>query len=104
LKIFCFLEDESESSEEDYDAVYEKFVEEERVCPLAPEYTLAEFNIKDVQAKYKTRPDKFLTSVLMNGPNNQLLGLRETMFIAIKLNRSYIMVSKFPYFFEQYFL
>ncbi|CBY38889.1 unnamed protein product [Oikopleura dioica] len=91
------IEDESESSEEDYDAVYEKFVEEERVCPLAPEYTLAEFNIKDVQAKYKTRPDKFLTSVLMNGPNNQLLGLRETMFIAIKLNRSYIMPKFFKH-------
>ena len=49
----------------------------------------------DIKAKYATRPDKFLTSVLMNGPNNQLIGLRETMFIAIKLNRSYILVCFF---------
>ena len=83
--------------EEDTDEVFENFVEESeesmpKICPLSPEYTIAEFNIKNVNAKYETRPDKFVSSVLMNGPNNQLIGLRETMFIAIKLNRSYIMV------------
>ena len=61
-------------------------------CPLSEKYAENEFKM-DIKAKYPTRSDKFLTSVLMNGPNNQLIGLRETMFIAIKLNRSYILVS-----------
>ena len=60
-------------------------------CPLSEKYAENEFKM-DIKAKYPTRSDKFLTSVLMNGPNNQLIGLRETMFIAIKLNRSYILV------------
>ena len=61
-------------------------------CPLSEKYAENDFKL-DIKAKYPTRKDKFLTSVLMNGPNNQLVGLRETIFIAIKLNRSYILVS-----------
>ncbi|CAG5109954.1 Oidioi.mRNA.OKI2018_I69.chr2.g4420.t1.cds [Oikopleura dioica] len=92
-------EDESsESEEENYDDLYENAVEEsQKICPLSAEYTAAEFREENVLAKYETRPDKFLTSVLMNGPNNQLLGLRETMFIAIKLKRSYIMPKFFKH-------
>ncbi|CBY35005.1 unnamed protein product [Oikopleura dioica] len=65
-------------------------------CPLSEKYAENDFKL-DIKAKYPTRKDKFLTSVLMNGPNNQLIGLRETIFIAIKLNRSYILPKFFKH-------
>ena len=77
--------------EEDFDESSSSVIPDD--CPLSEAYTANEFNL-DLQEKYPTRSDKFLTSVLMNGPNNQLIGLRETIFIAIKLDRSYILVSK----------
>lgn len=50
------------------------------------------------QAKYQTDPSKFLTGALIWGPNNQLRGLREMVFLALKLNRTLIM----PPFFKHY--
>ena len=76
--------------EEDYDESSSSDIPEN--CPLSQKFTENEFKV-DLKAKYPTRSDKFLTTVLMNGPNNQLVGLRETIFMAIKLNRSYILVS-----------
>ena len=35
-------------------------------------------------------PDKFLIPVLTYGPNNQLRGFRETIFLALKLNRTIV--------------
>ncbi|CAG5104209.1 Oidioi.mRNA.OKI2018_I69.chr1.g1144.t1.cds [Oikopleura dioica] len=66
-------------------------------CPLSEKYTEKEFSLDPLKAKYPTRNDKFLTTVLMNGPNNQLVGLRETIFMAIKLNRSYILPKFFKH-------
>lgn len=40
--------------------------------------------------KYVTDPDRFLTPVFTYGPNNQLHGFREAIFMAIKLNRTII--------------
>jgi len=37
------------------------------------------------------RPGKYLIPVLPYGPNNQLRGFRETMILAIKLNRTVVM-------------
>ena len=36
-------------------------------------------------------PSKFLMPVLPYGPNNQLRGFRETIILAIKLNRTVVM-------------
>lgn len=38
----------------------------------------------------KLRPDYFVLAVLQNGPNNQLVGFREVIFLAIKLNRTVV--------------
>ena len=40
--------------------------------------------------KYATDPGKFLIPVFTYGPNNQLHGFREAIFMAIKLNRTII--------------
>lgn len=38
----------------------------------------------------KLRPDYFVLAVLQNGPNNQLVGFREVIFLAVKLNRTVV--------------
>lgn len=38
----------------------------------------------------KLDPEKFLIPVLTYGPNNQLRGFRETIFLALKLNRTIV--------------
>nr|XP_039265825.1 uncharacterized protein LOC120341394 [Styela clava] len=42
----------------------------------------------------RLRPDKFLLPILANGPNNQIIGLREAALVAIKLNRT-LVIPKF---------
>jgi len=42
----------------------------------------------------KLSKQRFLLPVLINGPNNQLVGFRKTIFIAIKLNRT-VVIPKF---------
>ena len=49
-------------------------------------------------SKYQTDKTKFLTGVLIWGPNNQLRGLRELIFLAIKLKRTLVL----PPFFKHY--
>ena len=43
-----------------------------------------------VSAKYVTDPNKFMIPVFTYGPNNQLHGFREAIFMSIKLNRTII--------------
>ncbi|XP_078484741.1 uncharacterized protein LOC104265698 [Ciona intestinalis] len=57
---------------------------------------------KDIPTTYKPRikldPNKFLLPFLIWGPNNQLIGLRDSIFVAIKLNRTLVI----PRFFTHY--
>ena len=48
-----------------------------------------DWNIK-IKPKYETRRDRYLIPVFCYGPNNQLHGFRESIFMAIKLNRTII--------------
>ena len=63
-----------------------------------------EINVQDVKQeqvgtqKYQQNPNTYLTGALIWGPNNQLRGLRELIFLAIKLNRTIII----PPFFKHY--
>ena len=41
-------------------------------------------------ALFRTDPEKFLTFAGLAGPNNQLRGFREMLFMAVKLNRTII--------------
>ena len=41
-----------------------------------------------IEPIYKTRPNKFLIPSLTWGPNNQLRGFRESVIMAIQLNRT----------------
>nr|XP_039270219.1 uncharacterized protein LOC120344942 [Styela clava] len=41
-------------------------------------------------------PNRFIYPVLTNGPNNQLIGLRDTLYLAIRLNRTIIL----PHFYK----
>lgn len=50
-----------------------------------------------VEPKYKLDPNKFLIPVFTYGPNNQLHGFRETVFMAIKLNRTVILPPFFKH-------
>ncbi|XP_002127834.4 uncharacterized protein LOC100180089 [Ciona intestinalis] len=49
---------------------------------------------KHVEPLIKLDKTKFLFPLLVNGPNNQILGLRDSIYLAIKLNRTLIV----PYF------
>lgn len=50
----------------------------------------------------KLDPDKFLLPVLVNGPNNQITGLREAAFVAIQLNRTLVVPKFFKHFTDKY--
>ena len=53
--------------------------------------------INQTEPKFKTRRDRFISSVVSRGPNNQLISLRETIFIAIKLDRALILPPFFKH-------
>jgi len=44
----------------------------------------------DIVPMINLRPDYFIYPMLSNGPNNQLMSLREAIFLAIKLNRTVV--------------
>nr|XP_039265613.1 uncharacterized protein LOC120341204 [Styela clava] len=46
----------------------------------------------------RLNPDKFLLPIPHNGPNNQLIGLREATFVAIRLNRTMVIPRFFKHF------
>ncbi|CBY32445.1 unnamed protein product [Oikopleura dioica] len=46
--------------------------------------------LAELQPRIKLDPNKFLTPVLTYGPNNQQRGFRETVFLAVKLNRTIV--------------
>lgn len=46
------------------------------------------YNELDPNPKYQMHSDKFLVPILLWGPNNQIRGFAETIFLAIKLNRT----------------
>ena len=48
--------------------------------------------------KYELRKDKFLMSILSNGPNNQLVDFRNSILFAIKLNRTLVIPTFFEHF------
>ena len=50
-----------------------------------------------IEPKYKLDPNRFLIPVFTYGPNNQLHGFRETVFMAIKLNRTVILPPFFKH-------
>ena len=49
------------------------------------------FDTNDVPSKINTQEDKFLLGVFPYGPNNQLRGFRDTITLAIKLNRTVVL-------------
>jgi len=46
--------------------------------------------LAELQPRIKLDPNKFLTPLLTYGPNNQQRGFRETVFLAVKLNRTIV--------------
>ena len=51
----------------------------------------------EIEPKYKTDRKKYISVVVSRGPNNQLISLRESLFVAIRLNRSYIIPPFFKH-------
>ena len=47
--------------------------------------------IKNRSTKINLRRSKYLLPILFGGPNNQLIGLRESVYIAIQLNRTLVL-------------
>jgi hypothetical protein len=61
-------------------------------CPLwSPESRIVS------DPKYVLDPEKFLTAFVSRGPNNQIYSLRETIYIAITLNRTLILPPFFKH-------
>ena len=59
----------------------------EKNCPMwEPDWEA----LKDVQPQVTLDPEKYLIPILTYGPNNQLRGFRETIFLALKLNRTIV--------------
>ena len=50
-----------------------------------------------IEPMIKLNPNKFLTAALAWGPNNQLRGLRETIYLAIRLNRTLVIPPFFKH-------
>lgn len=49
----------------------------------------------------KLNQDSFLLPVLVNGPNNQLLGFRKSIYVAILLNRTVVLPRFFKHMSKQ---
>ncbi|CAG5076982.1 Oidioi.mRNA.OKI2018_I69.PAR.g8603.t1.cds [Oikopleura dioica] len=52
---------------------------------------------KKIEPKYNLSPERFLTAFVSRGPNNQIYSLRETIFIALALNRTLILPPFFKH-------
>ena len=52
---------------------------------------LPSISVKNIKPRINLRRNKYLFPILSNGPNNQLMGLRESIYIAIMLNRTLVM-------------
>lgn len=51
---------------------------------------------------FKQDRDRFIIPILDGGPNNQLFELRETIFLAIKLNRTLVIPRFFKHFTDRF--
>lgn len=58
-------------------------------CPLPWKSELDEED-EEIKPLVKLDKNKFLLPMLINGPNNQLVGFRKTLFVAIRLNRTIV--------------
>nr|XP_039266084.1 uncharacterized protein LOC120341613 [Styela clava] len=47
---------------------------------------------------FQLNPDKFFLPVLVGGPNNQIIGFQDSLFTAIKLNRTIVIPKFFKHF------
>lgn len=45
---------------------------------------------------------RYLLPILANGPNNQLIGLREALVVAVRLNRTLVVPMFFKHFSDRY--
>ena len=75
-------------------------VEKEWICPFEhpDKAKLYEPEENGNKPRYQTvREDKYLFSVSPFGPNNQLRGLRDSIMLAIYLNRTYVLPSFFKH-------
>jgi len=61
-------------------------------CPLPWDSRLTE-TLTSPAPRYSLDPDRYLLPVLTNGPNNQVIGLHESIFLAIHLNRTLVIPS-----------
>ncbi|CAG5104423.1 Oidioi.mRNA.OKI2018_I69.chr1.g1246.t1.cds [Oikopleura dioica] len=53
--------------------------------------------IREKQPKYNLNQEKFLSAFVARGPNNQIYSLRETIYVAIALNRTLILPPFFKH-------
>lgn len=61
-------------------------------CPWYEEDNdFEQFDTNNVTSKINTQDDKFLLGVFPYGPNNQMRGFRDTITLAIKLNRTVVL-------------
>nr|XP_026696581.1 uncharacterized protein LOC100180315 [Ciona intestinalis] len=67
--------------------------QQKRDCPLKIYQ-----DVTNIKPRVSLDPNKFLLPWLLWGPNNQLVGFRESVFLAIKLNRTLVI----PHFAPQY--
>ena len=80
----------------------EEAEENEETCPLIDDLIIPEEDIREVLKekskeipKYDTRKTRFLYPHLMQGLHGQIRGLRESIYLAIKLDRTLVLP---PYF------
>ena len=67
-------------------------LEEEESCKLT-----SPRKIREKQPKYNLNREKFLSAFVARGPNNQIYSLRETIYLAIALNRTLILPPFFKH-------
>ena len=70
-------------------------ISENSACPMKPKTISVEDSIIPL---FKLNADKFIIPILTNGPSNQLGGLKETIALAIRFNRTLVMPDLYYHF------
>lgn len=87
-----------DSDEESHENPVPEESEDEYLPNIDPACPIWDINYaKDVQPMINLNKNKFITPVLPYGPNNQLRGFRETVWLAIRLNRTLVIPPFFKH-------
>ena len=70
-------------------------------CPPMPNTSTFNFNARTQVPYFNLRRDKFLIAVPIYGPNNQMNGIQESIGLAIKLNRTFVLPKLYRHHSDQ---